>query len=150
MSKPARICHWVRSAHQRQGRCPRGPVCAGTVPSLCPISDCTTYHKCQPVSRSINAHFHVMQCTMKIFANDVHETIAGTAGNEGAVSYEVHATDWIRMRGQGAHHFARPHIPEEDSLVVRATDKHVPLWRELQRVDVIMMSKKRCRECLAL
>ena len=64
-------------------------------------------------------------------SDDLHEPIAGTAGNQRAVSNEVYAADRVRMRGQGAHHPSGAHIPEEDSLIVRPTDKHVALWREL-------------------
>lgn len=75
---------------------------------------------------------------------DPDQAIGRTTTDHGPIAQEIHATDGIRVGGQGPHHDpARgPDIPQEDGLVIRARDEHVPLGTEGQAVDEVVMAQQ--------
>lgn len=72
-----------------------------------------------------------------------HESISGTAHHQRAVHTEVNATDWVTMRRQRPHEPSSADVPKKYSLIIAPTCKNIALWRELETVQIIVMSQQR-------
>ena len=80
----------------------------------------------------------------------LHEAVACTADDQGAVADEVDAAYGIGVGGQGAHDAGGADVPEEDGFVVGAADQHVAFGGEGDGVDVVVVAEERYRVCFPL
>ncbi len=74
-----------------------------------------------------------------------HESVAGAADDQGAIADKVNAADGVGVSRKGAHDAGSTDVPEEDGFIVGTADEHIAFGGKGNRVDVVVMAKKRHR-----
>ena len=73
---------------------------------------------------------------------DSDETVQCARDNQRPVEDDINASDRVRVCRQRAKDTCAADVPNEDGFVVGAADENVALWREGDRVDVVVVTNE--------